>query len=124
MDSHTIAFKVRLYRGQDNALIEWYGALDDAPFGNKAAEVKAALLRGIGDCTTRRRDAASPIGAISEESLVTLRQIVEAAVAAALAGMAVVPQTASNQGEDTSEANEILGVLGSTLLLGDEEGEI
>jgi len=86
--------------------------------------VREALRRGIEP--QRPRDLPSPTD-LSPQSLVTIRQVVEVAIASALSGSACTPgaQAAVSGGppaamEADDQAENLLDALGKALLLSDE----
>ncbi len=98
---------IRLYPGQDDDLIAWWRGLEGLPFGAKSQAVREALRRGIGGAGDPRPVAVAPI------DLGAIRQVVEAAVSQALAGVHRAP--VSGEGEDDDD--DFLRRLGEALIL-------
>ncbi|MBC7250507.1 MAG: hypothetical protein H5T62_09505 [Anaerolineae bacterium] len=111
----TVELKIRFYPGQDDELIRWLEQFNDKPYGVKSQAVKEALRRGIGDAAARQENAA-PL------DLAEVRQVVEAAVATALAHFEgqVIGAAAANPPQEDEEVEDILDQLETALVLDDE----
>jgi len=111
-----IRLNIRLYPGQDDELIRWLEQFNDKPYGVKSQAVKEALLRGMGSGNPGQGDAAPAV------DLAEVRQVVEAAVATALARFkgqvsGAVPATPP---EEDEEVEDILDQLEAALILDDD----
>jgi hypothetical protein len=123
--------KIRLYPGQDDDLLRWARSLESLPFGGKTQAIKAALLRGIRAGAKDGEAAAlvqSPpqlmqglISELQDALLPYIRATVEAAVSSALARAGSLPAHLELSQAPTSEVEELLDALGSSLLLEDDE---
>jgi hypothetical protein len=110
-----IKITVRLYPDQHDELVSWYETLADLPYGAKAQILRETLQRGLG------RTEAVSAGAAPLD-LAAVRQVVEAAVASALARFA--GQMPVNQTESVPENDEIedgLQALGKSLFFQEDE---
>ena len=118
--------KIRLHPGQDDDLIPWLKQLDHQPYGVKTQAVKGALRRGLG--TERMQSMAPPPASkhlidLSRQSLVEIRQVVEAAVASALSRFAFTLEAEGRDGSTTTTTEEddpvedLLDTLGKALIL-------
>lgn len=119
-----VEIKIRLYPSRDEDIISWLEQFDGQSYGIKTHAVREALRRGIEP--QRPRDLQSPTD-LSPQSLVTIRQVVEVAVASALSRSACTPgaQAAVSDGppaamEADDQAENLLDALGKALLLSDE----
>jgi hypothetical protein len=113
--ARTRIISVRLYPGQDDALIAWHDSLASQPFGAKSQGIKSALLRGIGGDAVSASSPSVDVGALLSD----IRKVVEAAAMQALAGSGVTP-AASPQNRDEAEegvAGAMLDELADNLLM-------
>ena len=112
--------KIRLHTGQDDDLIPWLRQLDNQPYGVKTQAVKGALRRGLG---AERVQTLEHPAELSRQSLVEIRQVVEAAVASALSRFAFTLEAGGRDGGITTTAEEgdpvedLLDTLGKALVL-------
>ena len=110
-----VELRVRLYHGRDADLIDWIEGFNDQPYGAKSQAIKTALHRGIGEETTPRGDTQPVL------DLGMVRQVVESAVASALASFGGAPTpTRSKDGVEDEETEALLEALGSSLVLDEE----
>jgi len=79
-----IRLHIRLYPGQDDDLIQWLEQFNDKPYGAKSQAVKEALRRSIGQ-PDQPIDPIHQVNPLNRVTLAEVRQVVEAAVATALA---------------------------------------
>jgi len=124
-----VEIKIRLHPGQDDDLIPWLKQLDHQPYGVKTQTVKGALRRSLG---AERVQILTPTPVpehpadLSRQSLVEIRQVVEAAVVSALSRFAFTLEAGGRVGEDATTAGEddpvkdLLDTLGKALVLDDE----
>ena len=128
-----VRIHVRLYPGRqpDDRLITWLAQFGDSSHGVKSQAIKGALLRGIGerrdqDITADRTEGKGTEGAAARISdLSTIRQVVEAGVASALArcgGHAALFPDASRAEDD--EVQGTLDHLCSELLIAAGDPEV
>lgn len=113
----TRVISVRLYSGQDDALIAWYDSLGQLPFGAKSQAIKTALLHGA---DAKAAGASSP--AITTDMGVLLsdiRRVVEAAARQALAGAGATLAACLPNRDETEEmvAAATLDELADNLLM-------
>ena len=123
-----VEIKIRLHPGQDDDLIPWLKQLDHQPYGVKTQAVKGALRRGLG--AERVQTVASPPAHehpadLSRQSLVEIRQVVEAAVTSTLSRFACTLETGGVAGgatttEEDDPVEDLLDTLGKALVLDDE----
>lgn len=111
-----VEIKIRLYPIRDEDIISWLEQFDGQSYGIKTHAVREALRRGIEP--QRPRDLPSPTD-LSPQSLVTIRQVVEVAIASALSGSACTPGAPAAMEAD-DQAENLLDALGKALLLSDE----
>jgi hypothetical protein len=120
-----VEIKIRLYPSRDGDIISWLEQFDRQPYGIKTHAVREALRRGIEAQTTQNLPAPTDL---SPQSLVTIRQVVEMAVASALSGSTCAPGSqaavsgstpAAMEADDRTE--DLLDALGKALLLRDEQ---
>ena len=124
-----VEIKIRLHPGQDDDLIPWLKQLDHQPYGVKTQAVKGALRRGLG-AERPQAPVAPPVvehpAELSRQSLVEIRQVVEAAVASALSRFAFTLEAEGRDGSTTTTTEEddpvedLLDTLGKALVLDDE----
>lgn len=110
-----VHLSIRLYPGQDDELIRWLEQFDGRPHGVKSQAVREALCQGI-------KPAQGQAAAAPALDLAELRQVVEAAIASALArfeGQVIGAAVATSVKDDETE--EILNALGAALVLGADE---
>ena len=123
-----VEIKIRLHPGQDDDLIPWLKQLDHQPYGVKTQAVKGALRRGLG---TERVQTVAPPPAhehpadLSRQSLVEIRQVVEAAVTSTLSRFACTLEAGGVAGgatttEEDDPVEDLLDTLGKALVLDDE----
>jgi hypothetical protein len=111
---HVVEFRLRLYRGQDDELIDWLEQFDERPYGVKTQAVKETLQRGI--------EGAPNPGTAPAIDLAELRRVVEAAVAAALSRFeGRIAGTPVATPEEDDETEDLLDALGAALVLADDE---
>ncbi|MBN1139655.1 MAG: hypothetical protein JXM73_23990 [Anaerolineae bacterium] len=124
-----VEIKIRLHPSQDDDLIPWLKQLDHQPYGVKTQAVKGALRRGLG--AEREQTSAPPTmpehpAELSRQSLVEIRQVVEAAVVSALSRFAFTLEGGDRDGGTTTTTEEddpvedLLDTLGKALVLDDE----
>jgi hypothetical protein len=124
----SVEIRIRLYPGQDDDLISWLGQYQDRPHGVKTQEVKGALRRGLG---AERVQTVAPPPAhehpadLSRQSLVEIRQVVEAAVTSTLSRFACTLEAGGAAGgaattEEDDPVEDLLDTLGKALVLDDE----
>jgi len=111
-----VEVKIRLYRGQDDELIQWQAQFDDQPYGVKTHAVKEALRRGIGAEHPQATVAAPAV------DLVEVRRVVEAAVVSALGRLEgqVVGAEVTTPAEEDDEVEDLLEGFQYSLVLGDD----
>ena len=115
--SKVVDIHLRLYRRRptDDRLIKWLAQFDDRPRGAKSEAIKGAMRRGIGERRDQDTTADKTEGKGTEEAtagiqdLSAIRQVVEAAVAAALARCG--GQTTLFPGPSQAEDDEVQGTL-------------
>ena len=120
--------RIRLYPGQDDDLIPWLEQYENQPHGVKTQAVKGALRRGLG--TERMQSMAPPPASehlidLSRQSLVEIRQVVEAAVASAMSRFACTLEAGgatcgTTTTEEDDPVEDLLDTLGKALVLDDE----
>jgi hypothetical protein len=112
-----IKITLRLYPGQDDELIHWLDQFDDQPHGAKSKAIKEAFLRGISVAL----DQPAPSAPVLD--LAGLRQVVEAAIAQALARFEgqMGAGAAALAPADDDETEALLDNLGAALVVADEE---
>lgn len=103
-----VRLDIRLYPGQDDDLIAWVQGLAHQPYGAKMQQVRTALRRGL-------TDASGPAPAALD--LAAVRQVVEAALATALARFEGHVMAAPRPAAEDDEAEALLDDLGSVLRL-------
>jgi hypothetical protein len=123
-----VEIRIRLHPGQDDDLIPWLKQLDHQPYGVKTQAVKGALRRGLG--AERVQISAPPImpehpADLSRQSLVEIRQVVEAAVTSALSRFTCTLEAGGRDGgttttEEDDPVEDLLDTLGKALVLDDE----
>ena len=111
-----VEIKIRLYRGQDDELIQWQAQFDDQPYGVKTQAVKEALRRGIGVEPLQATVVAPAL------DLVEVRRVVEAAVTSALGRFEgqVDGATTATPAEEDDEVEDLLEGFQYSLVLGDD----
>ena len=107
-----VELKIRLYPGQDDALVRWLEQFRGLPYGVKSQAVREALLRGIGE----NGQGLSPAPAVAVD-LAEIRQVVEAAIATALARCEGQLGGVVAQAEEDDETEALLDGLGAALVL-------
>ena len=117
-----IRLHIRLYPGQDDDLIQWLEQFNDKPYGAKSQAVKEALRRSIGQ-PDQPIDPIHQVNPLNRVTLAEVRQVVEAAVATALARFegqvsGAVPATPPEEDEETED---LLDSLEAALTLQDDE---
>ena len=121
MKGHTL--KVTLYPDRDTDLLAWAKTLEALPFGAKSQAIRAVLLRGLVDAAPAPGAAtavAVDTAGLLEVLLPELRQVVESAIAAALARAGGVLASPAAGGEPEM-VSELLEALGADLLLRDAD---
>lgn len=124
MSADYVEIKLRLYKGRDDDLIQWWLNLE-APRGGKTWLVKEALRRGIGlEASGPRASASATVDPevlsrameqVMERFLVEMRRVVEAALASA------APRVEQEAVEQTDEGKALLQEFLSGLSLGEEK---
>ncbi len=111
-----VEIKIRLYRGQDDELIQWQAQFDDQPYGAKTQAMKEALRKGI------RAEAREAPVATPALDLVEVRRVVEAAVVSALSRFEgqVAYAAAAIPAEEDDEVEDLLEGFQYSLVLGDD----
>ena len=99
---------IRLHPQQDADLTQWLAELDSLPYGQKGEAIKRALRQGAG-----LQIRTTP--ATHDDFLASVRGIVEAAVASALATITVTPPAMQEHTPDETDA--LLDELGEQLML-------
>ena len=125
-----VVIKIRLHPGQDDDLIPWLKQFDHQPYGVKTQAVKGTLRRGLG---AERVQTLTPMPVpehpadLSRQSLLEIRQVVEAAVASALNRFAFTLEAggsadgdARTTTEEDDPVDKLLDTLGNALVLDDE----
>jgi hypothetical protein len=115
--------RVRLRPGQDGDLLAWWEQLDDQPYGVKSQAIKEALRRGIGRHPRELGATSQSTTSAPVLDLAGLRQVVEAAVAQALARFEgqMGAGAAAPAPSDDDETEALLDNLGAALVVADEE---
>ena len=124
----SVEIRIRLYPGQDDDLISWLWQYQDRPHGVKTQAVKGVLRRGLG--TERVQTVALPPAHehhadLSRQSLVEIRQVVEAAVTSTLSRFACTLEAGGAAGgatttDEDDPVEDLLDTLGKALVLDDE----
>ena len=123
-----IEIRIRLYPGQDDDLISWLDRYENRPHGIKTQMVKGALRRGLGAEQPQALVAPSVLEhstELSRQSLVEIRQVVEAAVTSTLSRFACTLEAEGVAGgatttEEDDPVENLLDTLGKALVLDDE----
>ena len=116
-----IRLHIRLYPGQDDDLIQWLEQFNDKPYGAKSQAVKEALRRSIGQ-PDQPIDPIHQVNPLNRVTLAEVRQVVEAAVATALARFKgqVSGAVPAAPPEEDEEVEDILDQLEAALILDDD----